>query len=108
VFFIGGNGFGQTAPSYVASAACGIFDPADAGGLGFPDAHFIIIAEGEAGGGSGCRADFDGDGELTLFDFLAFSNAFDSGDLAADFDGDGSLTLFDFLTFSNEFDAGCP
>jgi hypothetical protein len=57
---------------------------------------------------SPCRADFDGDGELTLFDFLAFQNAFDSGDLAADFDGDGSLTIFDFLTFQNEFDAGCP
>ncbi|MEO1007724.1 MAG: GC-type dockerin domain-anchored protein [Planctomycetota bacterium] len=57
---------------------------------------------------AGCRADFDGDGELTLFDFLAFSNAFDAGDIAADFDGDGILTLFDFLEFSNEFDAGCP
>ena len=56
----------------------------------------------------GCRADLDGDGELTLFDFLAFQNLFDSGDLAADFDGDGSLTLFDFLAFQNEFDAGCP
>jgi len=55
-----------------------------------------------------CRADIDGDGSLTLFDFLAFQNLFDSGDLAADFDGDGSLTLFDFLAFQNEFDAGCP
>ena len=54
-----------------------------------------------------CRADIDGDGELTLFDFLAFQNLFDAGDLAADFDGDGSLTLFDFLAFQNEFDAGC-
>ncbi|MFI4917576.1 MAG: hypothetical protein ACIAS6_13860, partial [Phycisphaerales bacterium JB060] len=26
-----------------------------------------------------CRADFDGDGELTIFDFLAFQNAFDAG-----------------------------
>ncbi|NRA57176.1 MAG: hypothetical protein HRU13_03545 [Phycisphaerales bacterium] len=56
---------------------------------------------------SGCAADFDGDGELTLFDFLAFQNAFDAGDGAADFDGDGSLTLFDFLAFQNAFDAGC-
>ncbi|MFI4881423.1 MAG: GC-type dockerin domain-anchored protein [Phycisphaerales bacterium JB064] len=56
---------------------------------------------------SPCRADFDGDGDLTLFDFLAFQNAFDAGDLAADFDGDGSLTIFDFLAFQNEFDAGC-
>ncbi len=108
VFFIGGNSFGQTAPSYVASpVGCGLPDPADVAGFGFPDAHFIIIAEGQNGGGTGCRVDLDGDGELTLFDFLTFSNLFDSGDPAADFDGDGSLTLFDFLTFSNEFDAGC-
>ncbi len=55
-----------------------------------------------------CPADLDGDGELTLFDFLAFQNLFDAGDPAADFDGDGRLTLFDFLAFQNAFDAGCP
>ncbi len=54
-----------------------------------------------------CRADIDGDGELTIFDFLAFQNLFDAGDLAADFDGDGALTIFDFLVFQNEFDMGC-
>ncbi|MFI4882509.1 MAG: GC-type dockerin domain-anchored protein, partial [Phycisphaerales bacterium JB064] len=47
------------------------------------------------------------DGELTLFDFLAFQNAFDGGDPSADFDGDGEFTLFDFLAFQNAFDAGC-
>ncbi|MFI4914940.1 MAG: GC-type dockerin domain-anchored protein [Phycisphaerales bacterium JB060] len=57
--------------------------------------------------GAPCRADLDGDGELTLFDFLAFQNLFDAGDPIADFDGDGSLTIFDFLAFQNEFDAGC-
>ncbi|MFI4892165.1 MAG: PQQ-binding-like beta-propeller repeat protein [Phycisphaerales bacterium JB060] len=57
--------------------------------------------------GGPCYADFDGDGSLTIFDFLAFQNAFDAGDLAADCDGDGSLTLFDFLCFQNDFDAGC-
>ena len=55
-----------------------------------------------------CPADIDGDGSLTLFDFLAFQNLFDAGDLAADFDGDGELTIFDFLAFQNAFDAGCP
>ena len=55
-----------------------------------------------------CRADLDGDGELTIFDFLAFQNLFDMGDPIADFDGDGSLTLFDFLEFQNQFAAGCP
>ncbi|MFI4917174.1 MAG: GC-type dockerin domain-anchored protein [Phycisphaerales bacterium JB060] len=54
-----------------------------------------------------CRADLDGDGALTIFDFLAFQNAFDAGDPAADFDGDGALTIFDFLAFQNAFDAGC-
>ena len=56
---------------------------------------------------SSCPADFDGDGELTIFDFLAFQNAFDAGDLRADFDSDGELTIFDFLEFQNQFDAGC-
>jgi hypothetical protein len=54
-----------------------------------------------------CRVDLDGDGQLSLFDFLAFQNLFDAGDPAADFDGDGSLTIFDFLAFQNAFDAGC-
>ncbi|MEO1008888.1 MAG: GC-type dockerin domain-anchored protein [Planctomycetota bacterium] len=65
-----------------------------------------LIIEGDAA--TACPADLDGDGELTLFDFLAFQNLFDAGDPAADFDGDGSLTLFDFLAFQNAFDAGCP
>ena len=37
-----------------------------------------------------CLADFDEDGEA-----------------AADFDGDGRLSLFDFLAFSTAFDSGC-
>ncbi len=57
--------------------------------------------------GAGCRADFDGNGTLDIFDFLAFQNAFTSGDLAADFDGNGTLDIFDFLAFQNEFAAGC-
>jgi hypothetical protein len=54
-----------------------------------------------------CRADLDGDGELTFLDFLAFQNLFGAGDMTADFDGDGALTFFDFLAFQNEFMAGC-
>ncbi len=52
--------------------------------------------------------DLDLDGVLTIFDFLAFQNAFDQGQSLADFDGDGALTIFDFLAFQNAFDAGCP
>jgi len=47
-------------------------------------------------------------GQLDLFDFLAFQNAFDAGDLAADFDDDGELTFFDLLAFQNAFSTGCP
>ncbi|MFI4916817.1 MAG: GC-type dockerin domain-anchored protein [Phycisphaerales bacterium JB060] len=55
----------------------------------------------------GCQADLDGDGVLTVFDFLEFQNLFTAGDPRADFDGDGRLTVFDFLEFQTEFARGC-
>ncbi|MFG0284049.1 MAG: hypothetical protein ACF8R7_06465 [Phycisphaerales bacterium JB039] len=55
-----------------------------------------------------CYADCDGDGALTLFDFLCFQNAFAFGDPYADCDGSGGLDFFDFLCFQNAFAAGCP
>ncbi|MEO1008890.1 MAG: GC-type dockerin domain-anchored protein [Planctomycetota bacterium] len=108
VYFPGGNSFGQSAPSFIGSTACGLPDPTDYAAIGFPDTHLIIVAEGEEGMGGICLPDIDMDGELTIFDFLGFQNLFDAGDLAADFDGDGVLTIFDFLEFQNLFDAGCP
>ncbi|UYV12511.1 MAG: hypothetical protein NCW75_14585 [Phycisphaera sp.] len=67
------------------------------------EARAFVLAHG----GPACVADLDGDGALTIFDFLAFQNLFDGGDLRADLDGDGTLTIFDFLEFQNLFDAGC-
>ena len=67
-----------------------------------------LVFAGTANAQGSCPADLDGDGQLTVFDFLEFQNLFAAGDLRADFDGDGSLTLFDFLEFQNQFDAGCP
>jgi hypothetical protein len=55
----------------------------------------------------GCYPDFTGDGELDLFDFLAFVNAFNAVDPSADCDETGSFDLFDFLCFTNAFNAGC-
>jgi hypothetical protein len=52
----------------------------------------------------GLRADLDGDGALTVFDFLAFQNFFDAGNLRADFDFSETLDIFDFLAFQNAFD----
>ena len=71
-------------------------------------ASALLTAAGSAMAQGTCRADLDGDGELTVFDFLEFQNLFDAGDLAADFDGDGALTVFDFLEFQNDFVRGCP
>ncbi len=51
----------------------------------------------------GDRADLDGDGERTFFDFLAFQNLFAAADPAADFDLDEQFTFFDFLAFQNAF-----
>lgn len=56
----------------------------------------------------GCTADFDCDGDLTIFDQTAFANLFAAEDPAADFDGDGLFTVFDFTAFGNVFALGCP
>lgn len=52
----------------------------------------------------GPRADLDGDGELTLLDYLVFLNYFDAGDPRADFDLDERFTVFDLLEFQNAFE----
>ncbi|MFI4916709.1 MAG: S8 family serine peptidase [Phycisphaerales bacterium JB060] len=67
----------------------------------------LVNAEAALDVSSGCVADFDGDGDLSLFDFLAFQTAFDQGDAQADINGDGVFNIFDFLEFQNLFVAGC-
>lgn len=54
-----------------------------------------------------CPADFNGDGNVDTLDFLAFLNAFNSGDPRADFNEDGSVNTLDFLAYLNAFAAGC-
>ncbi|NRA57990.1 MAG: right-handed parallel beta-helix repeat-containing protein [Phycisphaerales bacterium] len=85
----------------LAAIADRIFDAADDPSKG------VVTFDPIATDCDDCPADLDGDGRLTLFDFLAFQTLFDAGDAAADFDGDGRLTLFDFLAFQTAFDTGC-
>lgn len=47
--------------------------------------------------------DFDQNGDLNMLDFIAFQNAFQSGDDDADFDKDGKLTVVDFVLFQGAF-----
>lgn len=55
-----------------------------------------------------CIPDFDDNGILDFFDFLAYQDAFAAGDPRADLDGGGRLTIFDFLAFQDVFAYGCP
>ena len=57
---------------------------------------------------SSCPADFNGDGELSILDFVAFQIAFVNGEDAADFNGDGELSILDFVSFQEAFVQGCP
>jgi outer membrane protein assembly factor BamB len=57
---------------------------------------------------AGCPADVNADGELNILDFVAFQNAFTSGDPAADCDGNGAFNILDFVCFQGLFQAGCP
>ena len=90
--------WGTTDPAAIAG---GIHDAAD-------DPALPAVLVDPIGPCMACPGDFDGDGVLTLFDFLAFQTAFGTGDARADLDGDGDLTVLDFLEFQNRFGEGCP
>ncbi len=102
-FVPGANGFGETAPVYFASDACGIPEPQPWNPAWGTFNHVLAVV-----GQPFCATDLDGDGQLTVFDFLTFQNLFDSRDPRADLDRDGLFTVFDFLAFQNAFEAGCP
>ncbi len=46
-FFIGSNAAGQTDPSYLSSASCGLAQPTDFAAIGFPNIHTIINVSGD-------------------------------------------------------------
>lgn len=45
-FFIGSNNLGQTAPSYLAAADCGVVQPTDTAAIGFPGMHIYMAVTG--------------------------------------------------------------
>ena len=45
-FFIGANGGGQSGPSFIRAAPCGIADITNLAGIGFPNMHIIMTVSG--------------------------------------------------------------
>jgi len=71
----------------------------------FNDCEALTSAEGAL---VLCAADFNCDGTLSLFDFLAFQSAYGNDDVRADLaPPHGVLNLFDFLAFQTAFGNGC-
>jgi hypothetical protein len=54
-----------------------------------------------------CYPDCDGDGVLSIDDFICFQTFFALGDPYADCDGDGVLSIDDFICFQTFFAIGC-
>jgi len=52
------------------------------------------------------KADMNMDGELNVFDFIAFQQAFQNGKGIADVNGDGELNVFDFTAYQELFAGG--
>ncbi|MFG0285728.1 MAG: GC-type dockerin domain-anchored protein [Phycisphaerales bacterium JB039] len=107
VFDLDGDGdTSEPLPVDLAGGARFVDDPAAPDtGRGTPPLVDMGAFEGQS---DDCYADCDGSGELDLFDFLCFQNAFGAGDPYADCDGSGVLDLFDFLCYQNAYAAGCP
>ncbi len=76
------------------------------GGYPTPPSPASVISMREDGD-SGCYADCDADGALTINDFICFQTLFALGEPTADCDGDAQLTIDDFICFQTYFAIGC-
>lgn len=54
-----------------------------------------------------CRIDINNDGSVDTRDFLAFLNAWSSGDPLADWNSDGVINSLDFIAYLNDWTTGC-
>jgi hypothetical protein len=85
-----------------------VADGSAAGGEAFSQVARIPVFCGSAGCRTACEwADLTNDGAVDFSDFLAFFNAYDTGERLADLDGVPGTDFGDFLAFFNIFDGGC-
>jgi len=57
---------------------------------------------------SGCPADYDANGELSILDLIAYQGLFLEEAPVADCNGDGSFDVLDFICVQGLFVSGCP
>jgi subtilisin-like proprotein convertase family protein len=58
-FFIGSNPNGQTGPTYLAAADCGVPEPTDTAAIGFPNMHMVMNVTGDTASSPLCDAPED-------------------------------------------------
>jgi len=60
-FFVGCNNLGQSAPTFIESASCGLPEPGNLADIGFPNSHLLLVVNGDGtGGGDGGSGDGGG------------------------------------------------
>ncbi len=101
------NPDGQTGPSYVRSAICGLPAFADLADLGFPDMHMVMRVLGNPAGAP-CAWDIGGDGVVGITDLLAILGAWGPNPgHPADFNGDGIVGITDLIKLLSNW-GPCP
>ncbi|TVQ30192.1 MAG: hypothetical protein EA370_13915, partial [Wenzhouxiangella sp.] len=84
-FFPGSNSAGETAPSYLAAAACGIAEPSTFGSIGFPQVQLVMSVTGTVGDPVACGLpDW-----LTIDPLSGSVDADDSQDVTATLNAEG-------------------
>lgn len=93
-FFIGSNSLGQTAPSYLASASCGLTEPTDTADLGSPNMHIVMNVTGTVGDSLIC----DAPGSVSWVDVAPLSGVVSAaGSQVVDVDFDSTaMTVGDY------------
>ena len=79
----------------------------DQAGVAPASPNAVMTGEESECDGDDCFADCNGDGQLSILDFVCYQGLFQSGDMAADCNGDGALSILDFVCFQGAFQEGC-
>ena len=66
-----------------------------------------VSAPQAPGGGRTCIADWGGDGQVSILDFLSFIGDWNRADPETDLWTDGEINILDVVAFMIEFNKGC-